>query len=218
MDSRFQQRFFTHYTDVNNAIVPSSPAPQESDPHSKEVSTIDSGLTLLVDMLKRKRQRKKMTVATLARRAQVSVETVQKLEAYKINAIGLVDLISIGRALSSKLTVGLAPLKPKLPRDKMDILRQFDRLLRSPNCNPFIRKAPDNDHKGVLWDIVGDRKRNWLFVVASNPKKRVRFGAVTDEPGGWAIGGQLFGIDAETNQIAQELAQKLMKAHESKLT
>jgi hypothetical protein len=49
MDFCFRQRLFPHYTDVNNATVPKSPAPQVGDLHSKEASAVDSGLRLLVD-------------------------------------------------------------------------------------------------------------------------------------------------------------------------
>ncbi|HZR21845.1 MAG TPA: hypothetical protein VFE51_31470 [Verrucomicrobiae bacterium] len=185
---------------------------------ARERAGLDPGMALLVDMLKRQRQRKRMTPAGLARRARVSLETIQKFEAYQLNLIGLLDLLSIGTALGSKLTVQLAPIKPELPCGNTEILREFDRLVKSRKCNPFIRKSPDRDHKGVLWDIVGDKERNWLFVVASNPKKRVRFAAVTDQPGGWSIAGQVFGIDAETNQVADELAEKLMKQHRDELT
>jgi len=185
---------------------------------ASERAGLDPVMAMLVDTLKRKRQRKRVTPAGLARRAHVSLRTIQKFEAYQLNLVGLLDLLSIGAALGSKLIVQLAPMKPEVPGGNTEILREFDRLLKSGKCNPFIRKSPDRDYKGVLWDIVGDKERNWLFVVASNPKKRVRFAAVTDQPGAWSIAGQVFGIDAETNQVADALAEKLMKLHRDELT
>lgn len=176
-----------------------------------------SGLALLVRILTRRRKRMRMTLASLARRAHVSVETIQKFEAYQVNSIGLIDLLAIGTALGSKLTVELARLKPKLPTGNAEVLHEFDKLLKSRNCNPFIRKSQDTKHKAVYRDIVGDKERNWLFVVASNPKRKARFGTVTDEPGGWAIAGQMFGIDAETHQIADRLAKKLLRRHRDEL-
>ena len=80
-----------------------------------------------------------------------------------------------------------------------------------------MRGTPDKKLKDVVWDIVGDKDRNWLFVVASHKVKKVRFAAVTDDPGGWRIAGQVFGIDAETSHIADGLAQKLLKEHRSEL-
>jgi transcriptional regulator with XRE-family HTH domain len=184
---------------------------------SKEPKGIYSGLALLVRILTRRRKRKRMTLAGLARRAHVSVEKIQKFEAYQVNSIGLMDLLAIGTALGSKLTVELAPIKPTLPRRNAQILAEFDRLLKGRKCNPFIRNSRDKEHKGLYWDIVGDKERNWLFVVVCNPKKKARFGTVTDNPGGWAIAGQLFGIDAKTNQIADRLAKKLLKRHRAEL-
>jgi hypothetical protein len=178
---------------------------------------LDSGLALLVDILKRKRTRKKMSMASLARRARVPVETVMKLEAYEVNAIGLWDLISIGTALGSKLSVTLAPIRPELPKANNEVLQEFDKVIRSRSCNPFVRNETDKEHPHLRWDIVGDKKRNWLFVVVSHRKKKLRFAKVTDEPGGWAIAGQVFGIDAETDAIARELSDRVFKEHRAEL-
>lgn len=178
---------------------------------------LDPGLALLVDLLKRKRKRLKMSVTRLAKRAHVSAVAIQKLEAYHLNSVGLQDLLAIGTALGSKLTVGLAPVRPKLPKTNPEILREFDTLIKSPNCNPFVRNQPDNEHRDLRWDIVGDTRRNWLLVVVSHRKRKVRFAKVTDEPGGWAIGGQMFGIDAETNAIAQGLSEQLFNEHRAEL-
>ena len=59
--------------------------------------------------------------------------------------------------------------------------------------------------------------RNWLYVAVENPKRKVRFAAVSANPGGWAIGDQLFGIDTETNAIAEQLADRLLREHRSEL-
>jgi len=184
----------------------------------EEVGTVEPWMKLVVDALKRKRQAKRITLAGLARRAHVSIDTIKHLEAYEINSIGLVELLSIGAALGIKLTVHVAPIRPELPISNTEILREFDRLVRSRKCTSFIRNAADKDYKGVRWDLVGDEERNWLFVVASNPKKKTRFAMVSNEPGSWSIAGQDFGLDIETNQIAEKLAQKLMKQYQSELT
>ncbi len=76
---------------------------------------------------------------------------------------------------------------------------------------------PDKEHQEFRWDIVGDKKRNPLFVVVSHRKKKLRFAIATDEPGGWAIAGQVFGIDAETDAIAQKMSERLFKEHRDEL-
>ena len=104
-----------------------------------------------------------------------------------------------------------------LPNTNDEILREFDRLVRTRNCNAFARNAADTKYSQIRWDIVGDNKRNWLFVVASNPNKNKRFAMITDDPGGWAIGGQVFGMDAETSWVALNLAKRLLKKHRAEL-
>lgn len=178
---------------------------------------LDAGLVLLVDIFKRKRRRRRMSVASLAKRARVPVRTIQKLESYRLNSVGIQDLLAIGVALGSKLSVELAPVRPKLPKTNAEVLREFNALIKSPNCNPFVRNEPDKEHHDLCWDIVGDKKRNWLFVVIRNRKKKLRFAKVTDEPGGWSIAGQIFGIDAETNAIAKDLSDQLYKEHRAEL-
>lgn len=75
----------------------------------------------------------------------------------------------------------------------------------------------DKEHQDLRWDIVGDEKRNWLFVVVGNRKKKLRFARVSDEPGGWSIGDQIFGIDAETNAIAKHMSDQLYEEHRAEL-
>lgn len=178
---------------------------------------LDAGLAFLVDILKHKRRRRRMSLTSLAKRARVSVRIIQKLEAYDLNSVGLQDLLAIGTALGSKLTVGLAPVRPKLPKTNAEILQEFDTLIKSRDCNPFVRNEPDKEHQEFRWDIVGDKKRNWLFVVVSHRKKKLRFAMATDEPGGWAIAGQVFGIDAETDAIARKMSERLFKEHRAEL-
>ena len=81
----------------------------------------------------------------------------------------------------------------------------------------FFRQDPDREHKSVCWDVVGDPERNWLYVVVSNPARSVRFAAITDAPGGWSIAGQRFGLDVETQSIAEELSDKLFREHKAEL-
>lgn len=185
--------------------------------HKSRSEKLDAGLALLVDILKRKRQRQRMTLASLAKRAQVPLRILRKFEAYKLNCVGIQDLLAIGTALGSKLTIELAPVKAKMPETNAEILREFDALLQGPDCNPFVRNAPDKEHPNLAWDIIGDKKRNWLFVVVNHRKKKLRFAKLTDEPGGWAIAGQVFGIDAETDAIAKALSDQLFKEHHDKL-
>ncbi len=195
-----------------------SSEPQGSHKKSEKAVGVDVDLVPLVDVLKRKRQRKRMTLASLARRAHVSVDTIQRFEGYQINSIGLRDLLSIAVALGSKLNVQLVAKKHPLPNTDKEILREFDAVIRGPNCNPFVRKQPDKEHADLFWDIVGDKKRNWLFVVVTHRNKRnLRFGCVTNEPGGWAIAGQVWGIDFETDSIARKMSDQLFKEHRAAL-
>jgi hypothetical protein len=209
-DSTLPQQAGATAREIKPACAPS---------HGKKAETEqrDEGLAFLVDILKRKRKRRRIKLATLARRAGVPIKVIRKLEAYQLNSVGLWDLFSIGTALGSRLTVGLAPVRPKLPKTNAEILRQFDKLIKSGNCNPFVRNEPDKEQPHLRWDVVGDNKKNWLLVVVSHRKKKLRFAKVTDQPGGWAIAGQIWGIDAETDAIARELSERLFKEHRAEL-
>jgi len=170
------------------------------------------GLTLIVDLLKHKRMRHRLSLATVARRAGVPVNVIEKMEAYDLRTVGLSDLLAIATALGRKLTVELAPIKPKLPTTNTETLRQFDLLMRSRHRHAFTRNEPDREFPELLWDIVGDKERNWLYVVVRHRKKKnLRFAKVTNEPGGWSIAGQKWGIDAETDSIAKEMSNLLFK-------
>ena len=96
--------------------------------------------------------------------------------------------------------VAADPAPTSLPRENDAILEEFDRLLISDSRMPFIRGEPDNKDSTLRWDIVGYAQRNWLYVVVTKAGRKVRFAMVTDEPGGFSIGSQRFGIDAETSR------------------
>lgn len=100
------------------------------------------------------------------------------------------------------------PAPPSLPTENEATLEEFDRLLRSDSCVPFLRDEPDNKDFTLRWDIVGDAQRNWLYVVVTKAGRKVRFAKVTDDLGGFSIGSQRFGIDAVTSAIAGEILQK----------
>jgi len=99
--------------------------------------------------------------------------------------------------------------KKGLPTTNEGILSSFDRLLEEGKPNAFVRYHRDRAYPSILWDVVGDTETNRLFVVATNPVRKARFGAVTDNAGGWAIKGQIFGIDAETSAIANQLSERV---------
>jgi hypothetical protein len=115
-----------------------------------------------------------------------------------------------------KLTaVPIAPNTATLPTTLPGILSAYDRLRKTDRCVSFFSKQPDKEHVSEFWDVVGDPERNWLYVVASNPKKKARFGIVRDDPGGWAIAGQSCGIGAETQEIADAPADQLWSTYEA---
>lgn len=182
----------------------------------------DEDLALLFEVLKSKRMQRKLSQSRLAKLAGVPAKTIERLEACDAHSIRLRDLLSVAKVLDTRLTVQPVvhevPTRPTLPQTNEEILTEFDRLLRKGKCNAFSRKQPDNEHPGIFWDVVGDVDRNWLFVVASNPRKKVRVAKVTDNPGGWAVGGQVWGIDAETQAIAGELSEQLFTEHQAELT
>lgn len=120
------------------------------------------------------------------------------------------------RGARKKITTAKTAL-PSLPTANEAILAEFDRLLRSDSCRPFIRDEPDNKDPALRWDIVGDARRNWLYVVVTKAGQKRRFGKVTDDPGGFSIGSQCFGIDGETLVIAGEIADELCRKYEHEL-
>lgn len=121
------------------------------------------------------------------------------------------------RRAGSKI-VAADPAPTSLPTENDAILEGFDRLLRSDYCVPFLRDEPDNKDSTLRWDIVGDARRNWLYVVVTKAGRKSRFAKVTDDPGGFSIGSQRLGIDAETSAIAGEMADELFRAHQRELS
>ncbi len=107
--------------------------------------------------------------------------------------------------------------KKGLPTTNEGILSAFDQLLEKGKPNAFVRCHRDGAYPSILWDVVGDTETNRLFVVATTPVRKVRFGAVAGNPGGWAIKGQIFGIDVETSAIANQLSEQLLAQHRSEL-
>lgn len=174
--------------------------------------------SLGVPVLAYLRQQRNLSRAALAKLAGVSEQAVKDTEAGKLSSLRLGDVVAIAKALGRKLTVVIQKPQPPLPRSNAKTLAAFDRLLKQGRCNFFVRKAKDREHPGIYWDVVGDCDIEWLYVVASNPRRKVRFAKVTDEFGGWSIRGQIFGIDAETEQIAQKLCDQLLNKHLKELT
>ena len=146
------------------------------------------------------------------------LNVVKDLETPRVNTVGIQHLGLVANALGSDLSIRLLAIPPELPKTTEEILRELDKLLKSQNCRAFMRRMKDKEYPNVLWDVVGDAGRNWLYVVAVSPRKKVRLAAVTDNPGGWSIGGQMFGMDMETQMIAEQLSQHLLERHRSELT
>lgn len=172
----------------------------------------------LAEFLKQKRKARRLSLTRLAKLAGVPLKVVKDLETPRVNAVGIQYLGLVANALGSDLSIRLLAIPPELPKTTEEILREFDKLLKSQNCRAFMRRVKDKEYPNVLWDVVGDAGRNWLYVVAVSPRKKVRLAAVTDNPGGWSIGGQMFGMDMETQMIAEQLSEQLLERHRSELT
>jgi transcriptional regulator with XRE-family HTH domain len=132
----------------------------------------DGGLSLVLDTLKAWRLNRKLSLKRLEKLAAVPVQVISRLEAHDVESVSIVHLMSVAKALGAHLIILPAPPRPALPTTNEQILAEFDRLLRKGKCIAFFREQPDKEHLEVLWDVVGDVDRNWLFVVASNPKRR----------------------------------------------
>jgi len=63
----------------------------------------------VADELKRKRTRRNLSLGQLARIAGVAVGMIERLEAHKIGAARLSDLLAVAEALGVKLTVAVMP-------------------------------------------------------------------------------------------------------------
>jgi hypothetical protein len=97
------------------------------------------------------------------------------------------------------------------------ILAAFDSLVGGGQGYPLARKQPDKEYPHVLWDVAGDEEERWLYVVATNTRTNVRFGAVTDRRGRWPVCGQICGINAEANDLGRQLADEIMANHKKEL-
>lgn len=166
-------------------------------------------------LLKMQREMAGLTREELAERAGVTAKTIEQAETDPHGTASWKDLYAIGVAVGASMAV--RQQNPKPPVEMEAILREFDRLLESKRGKVFLQDQPDKEHASICWDIVGDPDRNWLYVVASNRRKNVRFAAVTDDAGGWSIAGQLFGMDVETGAIAEDLSNKLFQKHKVEL-
>lgn len=177
----------------------------------------DGGFQIVVSVLKGMRIHRNMNIKRLSQVSGVPVAMIVRIESGDFEAARVKDLLLIAKALGWHAGIALVPKRDKLPKESTTILKAYDRLLRSRNAVVFRQAQPDKEHPGITWDVIGDPRMNWLYIVCSNRKRRVRFAAVTDNPGGWAIGGQRFGIDLETDMIARRMSKRLLRKHRAEL-
>lgn len=178
----------------------------------------DGGFRTVVGVLTGMRIHRKMSIERLSRVSGVPVTMIHRIENGGFEVARLKDLLLISKALGWHAGIALVPKREKLPKESTAILKACDRLLRSRKAVVFLQAQPDKEHPGITWDVIGDPRMNWLYLVCSNRKRRVRFAAVTDNPGGWAIGGQRFGIDVETEMIARRMSKRLLRKHRAELS
>ncbi len=175
----------------------------------------DAGFALVVGVLKARREDRKISVERLSRLSGVSVGQIQKLEAADFNSARLKEMLMVAQALKCHVGVALVPVRENPPRENTAVLAAFDKLLRSRKALVFVKNQPDRAFTHLLWTVIGDRNRNWLFVACNNPRRNVRFAAVTANPGGWPLRSQWVGMDAETrgamNRMSQRLVQRFRK-------
>lgn len=177
----------------------------------------DGGFGLIVGVLQAKRIARKMSVARLSRITGLEVRTIERLEAADFDAARVKDLLLVAKALGCHAGVALAPKREKPPRENAAILAACDKLLRSRKARVFVKRQPDRDYEQLSWTVIGDRDRNWLYVVCDNPKRNVRFAAVTAYPGGWPIRSQWAGMDGETRQVMHRMSKRLLQKHRDQL-
>ena len=181
----------------------------------KSEATVIIPLLLFGRFARSWRRHQKWTQMQMAKSAGVDLHSIQQLEKGVGAGLTVESLFAVADTLGMRLN--FAPIKREPPKTPEQVLEFYDRLIETKIALVFYRRIPDRQHKQVFWDIVGDPMNNWLYVIVSNPEKKVRFGAVTTDPGGWSIASQIFGIDAETHAIAEELSNKLMQKHKSAL-
>jgi transcriptional regulator with XRE-family HTH domain len=171
-------------------------------------------IAAFLEQLQKIRTAQRWTIERLSRTTSVSCKAIKEIERGNLSDTRFRDVTAIAIALGFRII--FEPI-PKPPTTNPDVLASFDSLIASGNFNPFFRDQPDREHPEVLWDVVGDIKENWLYVIATNTRTKVRFGAVTDRPGGWAVAGQIWGIDVETNDICGQIADKILADHKKEL-
>jgi DNA-binding Xre family transcriptional regulator len=180
------------------------------------------GLGPLINRVLELRRFRALNTKDVSRLTGIREETIQRFEAFDVGCIRVSELFQIIAVLNCRFRFELVPLTP--PKAAMPaasskrILAEYDRLIARGKARVFYKDQPDKEHPKVLWNIVGDIEKNGLYVVASNPSKKVRFAKLAEDSGGWSIHGQIFGIDAETEHIAGELAEELMREHATELT
>ena len=144
----------------------------------------------------------------------ISASALRRAEACDGSALRLNELLEVAAALGCRLELHFFPKEAvRKPKTNEQILAAFDDSLKRKRCRGVPSKLnPTRSTAQVLWTVAGDIDRNWLYVIAANPSKNLRFAAFSDNPGGWPIRGQIFGIDSETNAIADELVLALFEA------
>jgi len=189
----------------------------DSDSFHKTLEQDDGGFGIVVGILKQKRRWRRMTVAKLSRFSGVPEDAIKQLEAGEFASAKVRDLLLISRVLKCHAGVALVPQRDTVPTVNESVLKSFDRLIKSSKAIVFICREVDKQLGDVTWDVVGDPDKNWLYVIASNRRKRVRFGRISDAPGSWPIRGQSFGVDVETGAVARRLSASIIQRHRKEL-
>jgi hypothetical protein len=158
-----------------------------------------------------------MTIPELSNVSNVPERIIELLERQDPGSVTLQHLWDLARGLRHRLSIQLVPEKPPLPAGNAAVLEEFDRVMKEGKCRHFTQSQPDREHPTIVWDIAGDRTSNRLYVIATNPATKVRVGKACENTGGWSIEGQLFGIDVETNALAGELADQIIKEYKAEL-
>ena len=177
----------------------------------------DAGFALVVGVLKARREDRKMSVERLSRLSSVSVGQILKLEAVDFKSARLKEMLMVAKALKCHVGVALTPVRENPPRENAAVLAAFDKLLKSRKALVFVKDQPDRVFAHLLWTVIGDRSRDWLFVACKNPRRNVRFAAVTANPGGWPLRSQWAGMDVETRCVMNRISKRLMQRFRKEL-
>lgn len=189
----------------------------QQDQTIKTVLREDGGFSIVVGVLQARRQKRKLSVARLSRICGVPVATIERIEAADFESARVKDLLLISKALGCHAGVALVWKREQPPKDNAAILVAYDKLARSRKAVVFVKHQPDKENAQLLWSAIGDKERNWLYVVCSHSNLNVRFGAVTENPGGWPIGSQWAGMDVETQHVMHRLAKRIFRSHRAEL-